>query len=71
MELDRSTCFLICGVDKATGEVARQYLFEGMYLASLPAEEFSLDMKSIQLHNGDSFQTSWESMPRYIQITRK
>lgn len=71
MELDRSTCFLVSGVDKATGEVARQYLFEGMYLASLPAEEFSLDMKSIQLHNGDSFQTSWESMPRYIQITRK
>lgn len=71
VELDRSTCFLVSGVDKATGEAARQYLFEGMYLASLPAEEFSLDMKSIQLHNGDSFQTSWESMPRYIQIIRK
>lgn len=70
VELDGKTYFLVSGLDAASGEAARQYLFNGLQLVSLPAEEFSLDMRAYQL-NGDRFNSTWADMPRYIWISRK
>lgn len=58
------------GLDPVSGEAARQYLFNGVQLASLPAAEFSLDMKAYQL-SGDRFNSTWVDMPRYIWVSRK
>lgn len=71
VELDGRSCHLVSGVDKDTGETVRQYVYDGMYLVSFPAEKFGPDLKSYQLHNGDSFKSSWADLPRYIKISRK
>lgn len=70
VELDGKTYFLVSGLNAASGETARQYLFDGVQLVSLPAEKFSLDMKAYQLM-GDRFNSAWADMPRYIWISRK
>lgn len=70
VELDGAAYFWVSGLDAASGEAVRQYLFNGLQLVSLPAEEFSLDMKAYQL-NGDRFNSTWADMPRYIWISRK
>ena len=70
VELDGTTFFLVSGLDPVSGEAARQYLFNGVQLASLPAAEFSLDMKVYQL-SGDRFNSTWVDMPRYIWVSRK
>ncbi len=70
VELDGKTYFLVSGLDAAAGETVRQYLFNGVQLVSLPAEEFSLNLKAYQL-NGDRFSSDWADLPRFIWISRK
>lgn len=70
VELGEKTWFLVRGLDEDTGETVRQYIFDGVYLTSFPAEEFSLDLKAYQL-NGDRFNSTWEDVPRFLWISRK
>lgn len=71
IELDGQSCFLVSGVAEETGETVRQYIFDGMYLVSFPADRFSPDLKRYQLCNGDRAQSSWADLPPFIQIVRK
>lgn len=71
VELEGDRWFLVSGVNADTGETVRQYLYRGMDLTSVPAEEFSLELKEYWLRGGDTFHSPWKDMPRYIHITRK
>ncbi len=71
VELDGKSFWLVRGVEETSGTAVRQYLFEGMYLISVPAETFSPDLKFYQLLSGESFRSSWENLPMFVQIIRK
>ena len=70
VELAERTWFLVSGLDESSGETVRQYIFDGAYLTSLPAEEFSLDLKTYQL-SGGRFNSTWEDVPRFLWISRR
>lgn len=69
VELDGKDYFLVSGLDGA-GETVRQYLFDGIQLVSLPAEEFSLDLKAYQVFGG-RFESGWADLPKFVWISRK
>lgn len=70
VELAGKPWFLVSGLDETSGEAVRQYIFDGIYLTSIPAEEFGPDMKAYQL-NGDRFNSTWEDIPRFLWISRR
>lgn len=70
VELAGKPWFLVSGLDEGTGETVRQYIFDGIYLTSFPAEEFSTELEAYQL-NGDRFNSAWEDVPPFLWISRK
>lgn len=70
VELAGKSWFLVSGLDEDSGETVRQYIFDGIYLTSFPAEEFNTDLKAYEL-NADRFNSTWEDVPRFLWISRK
>ncbi len=70
VELAGKLWFLVSGLAEGSGETVRQYIFDGIYLTSFPAEEFRTDLEVYQL-NGDRFNSTWEDVPQFLWISRK
>lgn len=70
VELAGKPWFLVSGLDLDSGETVRQYIFDGIYLTSFPAEGFNTDLKAYEL-SADRFNSTWEDVPPFLWISRK
>lgn len=70
VELAGKCWFLVSGLDRTTGEILRQYIYNGSSLTSIPAEQFNPDLKSYEL-SGERFDSTWKEVPQYLWITRR